>query len=233
MVDLKDRSLADASEDYRARRRELLDAETDLRDHTETVAALRRALPPGPQLPQYALHEGPRDLADTSDARRQVNLPDLLAPRHQALVIYHMMFWPSGGCPMCSMWIDGLQGVAPHLAQHVSVAILAPAPLQVLRSWGRSRGWTRLRLVSTDGTQIGEDFGVSDGADDQMPAVTVLTRDTNNVLYHRYTAQADLATGGRGIDALSPVWNILDLTPAGRGDWWPGNDYPVDWVPLY
>jgi predicted dithiol-disulfide oxidoreductase (DUF899 family) len=32
---------------------------------------------------------------------------------------------------------------------------------------------------------------------------------------------------GRGIDALSPVWNLLDLTPAGRPDWWPGNDYPL------
>jgi predicted dithiol-disulfide oxidoreductase (DUF899 family) len=23
----------------------------------------------------------------------------------------------------------------------------------------------------------------------------------------------------RGIDLLSPVWNVLDLTPEGRGDW--------------
>jgi predicted dithiol-disulfide oxidoreductase (DUF899 family) len=23
----------------------------------------------------------------------------------------------------------------------------------------------------------------------------------------------------RGIDLLSPVWNIFDLTPEGRGDW--------------
>ena len=24
----------------------------------------------------------------------------------------------------------------------------------------------------------------------------------------------------RGIDLLSPVWNVLDLTPEGRGDWY-------------
>ena len=29
----------------------------------------------------------------------------------------------------------------------------------------------------------------------------------------------------RGIDLLSPVWNLLDLTPAGRGDWYAGLDY--------
>jgi predicted dithiol-disulfide oxidoreductase (DUF899 family) len=26
----------------------------------------------------------------------------------------------------------------------------------------------------------------------------------------------------RGLDLLSPVWNLLDLTRAGRGDWMPG-----------
>lgn len=29
----------------------------------------------------------------------------------------------------------------------------------------------------------------------------------------------------RGIDLLSPVWNLLDLTPQGRDDWYPGLDY--------
>ena len=29
----------------------------------------------------------------------------------------------------------------------------------------------------------------------------------------------------RGMDLLSPVWNFLDLTPAGRGDWFPGLSY--------
>lgn len=29
----------------------------------------------------------------------------------------------------------------------------------------------------------------------------------------------------RGIDLLSPVWNILDLTPGGRGDWNAKLDY--------
>ena len=29
----------------------------------------------------------------------------------------------------------------------------------------------------------------------------------------------------RGIDLLSPVWNLLDLTPEGRGDWEPSLAY--------
>jgi hypothetical protein len=29
----------------------------------------------------------------------------------------------------------------------------------------------------------------------------------------------------RGIDLLSPVWNVLDLLPRGRGEWYAGNAY--------
>ncbi|HEY8518661.1 MAG TPA: hypothetical protein VIN61_01165 [Gammaproteobacteria bacterium] len=31
--------------------------------------------------------------------------------------------------------------------------------------------------------------------------------------------------GTRGIDEYNPVWNILDLTPRGRGDWDASLDY--------
>jgi predicted dithiol-disulfide oxidoreductase (DUF899 family) len=30
----------------------------------------------------------------------------------------------------------------------------------------------------------------------------------------------------RGIDLLSPVWHMLDLTPQGRGDWYTKLEYP-------
>ncbi len=31
----------------------------------------------------------------------------------------------------------------------------------------------------------------------------------------------------RGIDLLSPIWHMLDLTPQGRGDWYTKLEYPV------
>jgi predicted dithiol-disulfide oxidoreductase (DUF899 family) len=233
MVQLSDRSLPDADPAYRSARLSLLRAETELREATERVAALRRSLPPGPVVRAYELREGPADLAaDVMGPGMSVDLPDLLGT-HDTLVVYHLMFWPDGGCPMCSMWLDGLDGVAAHLDQHVALAVTAPVPLRQLRDWGVARGWRRLRLVSCLGSGLAEDFGASDGSGDQMPSVSVFTRAVGaggrEAVRHRWTGQAELVDGGRGIDALSPVWNVLDLTPSGRPDWWPGNDYPVEW----
>jgi predicted dithiol-disulfide oxidoreductase (DUF899 family) len=219
---------------YRERRAALLVAETALRDQGEAVAALRRGLPPGPLMPGYAMMEGPADLS-VDGWPEPVDLIDLFAPERDVLVVYHLMFWPSGGCPMCSMWLDGLNGVAAHLAQHVSLAVTAPAPLPRLRAWGRNRGWDRLRLVSSAGTTLGRDLGFDhrDDAGDggQMPGVSVFSRAPEpgrvSLFWH---GQPELVDGGRGIDALSPVWNVLDLTPGGRPEWWPGNDYPLTWT---
>lgn len=213
---------------HREHRAALLRAETELREHTERVARLRRELSPGPLMPAYPLVDG----------SGPVDLADLFAPGHDTLVVHHLMFWADGACPMCSMWLDGLNGVAAHLAQHVSLAVTAPVPLTPLQDWGRARGWDRLRLVSAADTSLGRDLGFVDDDGGQMPGVSVFTRDGREMplppagggvrlFWH---GQPGLVDGGRGIDALSPVWNLLDLTPGGRPDWWPGNDYPLSFA---
>ncbi len=44
---------------------------------------------------------------------------------------------------------------------------------------------------------------------------------------HLYSSGAQLANDRRerGIDLLSPVWQLLELTPHGRGDWYPSLSY--------
>ena len=57
--------------------------------------------------------------------------------------------------------------------------------------------------------------------------MSVLTRDSDGALRHFYTAHARMAKDvkERGLDLLCPVYNILDLTPQGRGDWYASFDY--------
>jgi predicted dithiol-disulfide oxidoreductase (DUF899 family) len=81
--------------------------------------------------------------------------------------------------------------------------------------------------VSAAGTDLGSDLGFAAADGGQVPGVSVFTSDGRARL--AWHGQPGLVEGGRGIDALSPVWNLLDLTPGGRPDWWPGNDHPPTW----
>ena len=38
---------------------------------------------------------------------------------------------------MCSLWVDGLHGVAHHLVRHAGFAVVAKAPLPKLLAWAR------------------------------------------------------------------------------------------------
>jgi hypothetical protein len=47
--------------------------------------------------------------------------------------------------------------------------------------------------------------------------------DLNNLLY---ITEGSLAEGHhRAMDLFTPVWNLFDLLPSGRGDWFPQHFY--------
>ena len=217
------------SEEYAARREELRLAEIELVQQRERVAALRRALPPGAVVNDYVFQEGPRDLAAGDAQVSDVRLSELFTAPDRVLVVYQFMYGKAQAtpCPMCTMSIDGFNGVASHLAHNVDVVIAAAADPGPLRAHARSLAGTRLRLLSCAGNTFKYDLG-SEGPDgSQHATVSVFTLDPDGSPRHVYTAHPDLADdiSERGIDLLSPVWHILDLTPAGRGDWYASLDY--------
>ncbi|MFI9005787.1 DUF899 family protein [Actinosynnema sp. NPDC053489] len=209
-----------ASPEYQAARVQLARAERALCDQVEAVAAARRALPPGPLLRDYALAE------DGPDGPVRTPLRALFGG-HDTLFVYHLMFHPDhdAACPMCSMWVDALQGVAVHLARHTSFVVVAKAPLDKLRAWARRRGWDGVRVLSSHGTTFNADLNAERPGGDQRPMVSVL-RDEGGAVRHSYSMPANHFDGAeRGIDLLNPVWAVLDLLPGGRGDWYADNDY--------
>ncbi|MGW3960863.1 DUF899 family protein [Amycolatopsis sp. NPDC005003] len=214
-----------ADAEYVAARIELAKAERLLHDRIEEVAAARRRLPPGLLLPDYRLAEGPLDLG-LKGPLRETRLRDLFGER-QTLIVYHLMFEPEAeeACPMCSMWVDGFHGVAHHIARHAAFAVVAKAPLPKVRGWALSRGWDGLRVLSSYGTTFTEDMNGEHRGGGQRPMVSVFTAEDDRVR-HFYSLPANFLDDTEGgIDPLSPVWNLLDLLPAGRGDWYAGNDY--------
>ena len=209
------------SEEYRRQREELRVAELDLIDHVERVAALRRKLPAGTVVDDYELI----DVASGDHAR----LSDLFSAPGRALVLYHFMYGKAQTepCPLCTMWIDGYNAAAPHLTQNVDFAVVAAAEPTAVRAHAQSRGWSNLRLLSAADSTFKYDLGSEEADGTQTEWISVFTRGGDGTVRHAYSRGAQLADGRRerGIDLLSPVWHLLDLTPNGRGDWYPSLNY--------
>ena len=222
-------NLTNESEDYLARREELRLAEIELMHHRERVAALRRALPQGALVQDYEFLQGPSQLDAGDQPIAPIKLSRLFTAPHRPLVIYHLMYGKkqTKPCPMCTMWIDGLNGVAQHLAQNIDLAIVAAAEPQALRSFARKRGWKNLRLLSAGTSTFKYDLGSEDAAGCQDSTISVFTLDANGAVHHSYSAHPRMAPDiqERGIDLLTPVWTFLDLTPQGRGSWYASLSY--------
>lgn len=217
------------SDEVAARREELRLAEIDLMRHRERVAATRRQLPVGPVVDDYEFQEGPADLGAGDAPLTTVRLNRLFTGSQRALVVYQFMYGKrqTSPCSMCTMWIDGFNAVASHLAQNVDFAIAAAADPAVLRGHARTRGWRNLRLLSCGTNTFKYDLGSEDEDGNQESTISVFTRDPQGSVRHFYTAHPAMAgdINQRGLDLLSPVWHMLDLTPQGWGDWYPELSY--------
>src|SRR5215467_14391127 len=196
----------------------------------ERVAELRRSLPQGSSIQDYRFEEGPRDLNAGDAPVRTTRLSELFTKPNRSLIIYHFMYGKrqTSACPMCTLWIDGYNGVTHHIAQNADFAIVAAADPPVLRAFARQRGWHNLRLLSTgEGSTFKYDLGSEDREGNQDSTISVFTRDADGTLRHFYSAHPRMASNiqERGIDLLTPVYNMLDLTPQGRGSWYAKLDY--------
>lgn len=215
-------NLATESAEYLAKREELRLAEIDLMTQRERVAELRRRLPAGPLVTDYELIEGPPSLDQGDSPVEKVRLSQLFTQPDRALVIYHFMYGKKNTtpCPMCTSWIDSLNGVAHHLAQNIDLAIVAAANLPALRAHARTRGWRKLRLLSAGESKFKYDLGSEDADGNQDSTISVFTLAKDGVR-HFYSVHPRLADDidTRGIDEYNPIWNVLDLTPQGRRDW--------------
>ncbi len=204
-------------QDWTAASVALRDAERELMVQRERVAEMRRSLPAGPVAPDYAFagDDGP------------VTLRGLSTGEDRPLVVYHFMFGGRQGppCPMCSMWADGWNGVAEHLDQRLDFALVTQGTVEENQTLAAERGWGNLRWLSAHDSSFKTDFGSMDAEGNQSPFMTVFERDGEDLRLSWSGAARYDDDHYRGVDLLSPVWHLLDLTRPGRGDWFPSLQY--------
>lgn len=202
---------------YRAARNRLLKKEITLRRELEKIAAERRKLPVGGQVPEDYTFDS---------AGGPVRLSELFDQGKDTLLVYNFMFGPQmpEPCPYCSSILDSVDGAAPHVAQRVNLAIVAKSPIERVLGFARERGWRHLRLLSSAANTYNRDYHGENAAGDQLPMMNVFTRRRGRV-YHAWATELFFAPADRGqdkrhVDLIWPVWNLLDMTPEGRGAKW-------------
>jgi predicted dithiol-disulfide oxidoreductase (DUF899 family) len=203
-----------ASPEYIQAREDLLAQESALRHQIEKVAALRRQLPPGAVMKEY-LFDGPNN--------SKVSLKDLTKDGRN-LVVYHLMFHTDKEehpCSMCGLFVDSQNGVGKHLKQLVNYVVVCKAPYPHIAAYAQKRGWNDLTFLSSANCDFNKDMKVEYPAwapnDSDVPGVSVFKQDDEGNVRHVYSATAHFEVGSeRGMDLLSPLYNILDLTPEVR-----------------
>jgi len=198
---------------YRAARNTLLTAEIGLRKQIEAVAAQRRRLPPGGAVPEDYVFDAQYG---------KVRLSELFT-NGASLVAYSFMYGPKMArpCPMCTSILDGLNGNAQHIARRADLVVIARSPLPRILEFAHARGWSNLRLLSSERNGYNRDYGAETAAGAQMPMLNVF-RKADGAVRHFWGsellyARSEKCQDPRHADLVWPLWNVLDLTPAGRG----------------
>jgi predicted dithiol-disulfide oxidoreductase (DUF899 family) len=178
------------SAEYRAARNDLLAKEIELRRQMEAVAAERRNLPPGGEVPEDYVFQGEGADGQPMDVR----FSDLFVAGKDSLAIYSFMFprdpeddrpgpvrekvtatlsLAETPCPSCVGLLDQLDGMVEHASQHVNFAVVARSPLDRLLTWTRERGWRRLRLLSSEDNTYNPDYLAETPEGAQRPMLNV------------------------------------------------------------
>jgi predicted dithiol-disulfide oxidoreductase (DUF899 family) len=209
------------SAEYRRAREELAKAELDLKRQVDRTAATRRGLPLGGALKEdYVFEE-----LGAGGRVRKVKLSALFEDGTDSLFLYSFMYGPAmkEACPMCSSFLDGLNGNAPHIMQRMSLAVVARSPIRRVAQFAAARGWNHLRMLSSAHNSYNVDYFGENAAGEQDTMANVFVR-RNGEIYHFWGTEKQYANPGGDpchMDMMWPLWNVLDTTPDGRGDWYP------------
>jgi len=141
-----------------------------------------------------------------------VTLSQLFGDKEHLFVVHNM----GAGCPYCTLWADGFNGVLPHLENRAAFVIASPDSPETQEKFKASRGW-RFRMVSHQGTDFAADMGYRSEKGWQ-PGVSVFAKRQGKIF-----RVSD--TGFGPGDDFCAVWHFFGLMPAGSGGWQPRFNY--------
>lgn len=142
-----------------------------------------------------------------------VSLSGLFGDKSELVVVHNM----GKRCVYCTMWADGLSGLAPHLSDRAALALSSPDEPSVQREFAASRGWP-FRMVSTRGSTFAADMGFEQNGD-PMPGYSAFHRDARGEI-----VRTGASMFGPGDDYCA-IWPMMEQMERGVGGWEPRYAY--------
>lgn len=183
---------------------EVVRLEKEILGLKEKLAAARRGAQPEP-VAEYTFVDR------TGSA---VSLREIFGEKNDLLVVHNM----GQRCVYCTLWADGLNGIAAHLSDRAAFVLCSPDDPETQARFAAGRGWT-FRMVSAKDSPFAKDMGFEPEPGKYWPGVSA---------FHKDAAGSVTRTGwtnfGPG-DDFCPVWPLLDLLKNGAGGWTPKYQY--------
>ncbi|MFE3256594.1 DUF899 family protein [Nocardia sp. NPDC059229] len=239
------------SREYREAREALLQREADLQQLMESVAAQRKSLPPGGEVPEDYVF----DRIGDDGAATTVRMSELFGD-NDTLMLYHYMFprhpgdvrprptsgifselpTDEGPCPSCTALIDMWDSTTPHFdGLGGNLAIVAKAPIERVAAFAHDRGWRHTRVLSAANSNFRSDYGGDSAAGHPVPLLTVFKRSPDGTIRLHWASELmfvppdDPWQNPEHPDTVEPLWTLFDLATSPRFRQWRVRHLPANW----
>jgi predicted dithiol-disulfide oxidoreductase (DUF899 family) len=241
------------SREYREARDALFQREIELQRQMEAVAAQRRSLPPGGEVPEDYVF----DRIGDDGAATTVRMSELFGD-NDTLMLYHYMFprrcgderpRPTSGifselppdegpCPSCTPLIDMWDGTIAQLdGLGGNLAIVAKAPIEQVAAFAQQRGWRHIGVLSAANSNFRRDYG-NDGADGEpLPLLTIFKLWPDGTIRLHWAGELVLAPfkmddpeqDPEHLATVEPLWTLYDVATSPRFAIWRVRHLPANW----
>lgn len=154
---------------------------------------------------------GARDVKDyvfkTLDG--DVPLSSLFGAKRDLILLHNM----GTGCPYCTLWADGYNGLYPHIADRAAFVLSSPDRPDKQAAFAKSRGW-RFPMVSHADTTFAADMGFVDARGKCTPGISAFQLQDGKI------RRVSTTPSGPGDDYCA-AWHLFDLLPEGAAGWSP------------
>lgn len=178
------------------------DTSARLADYRSQIAAIRD------QMRQTQAAVEPEEVRDYEFAtiKGNVKMSELFGKKDRLFVVHNM----GKGCPSCTMWADGFNGIFHHVSDRAAFVVCSPDTPAVQQDFAAGRGW-KFPMVSHRNTTFAADMGYSANGR-TMPGISVFKRKDGAIMR---VADSAFADG----DDFCAVWRLFDLLPEGAAGW--------------